>query len=287
MSPIHPNLLEEIYYDKFLPILFKCWIWLKQVVCYNSLLRDRHAPPYRKGFVDDESLEPLFDPMDCQFRFPWCQDRHLQRKSIFYVDYLYYETFCNPFIKVVDAGRDFPSVKVEVWNPATKYGDLREHVWGFLTEVPRPDGEVFEQYYWDSFWIDNQKLLCGPISLCDHYEHSPFKFTDRVAGPGSKVFKVGIPAYQGRDYILDREAARVSVSKEMWTIPEQKGVLLWTNSHSINERLHAGYELKIQYQGNRSIPEFVHPHDRKVCDWEDPRYYNDLTCMSPDIYKYK
>ena len=44
MSPIHPNLLDEIYYDKFLPIHFKCWTWLKQVVLYKSLLRDRGAP---------------------------------------------------------------------------------------------------------------------------------------------------------------------------------------------------------------------------------------------------
>jgi len=51
MSPLHPNLVEEIYYDKFLPIILKCWVWLKAVVAYNVLLRERGAPPYREGEI--------------------------------------------------------------------------------------------------------------------------------------------------------------------------------------------------------------------------------------------
>jgi len=288
MSPIHPNLLDEVYYDKFLPIHFKCWSWLKQVVLYNSLLRDRGAPPYRQGFYGDGEVdEPLFDPFDASFRFPWCQDRHLQRKSIYYVDWLYSETFCNPHFQIVDVtDRDFPSVEVIIRGEGTKYGDLRRTCWGLIVDVPRPDGEVFEQYYWDSFWMNNEKLLIGPLALCDHSPSSPFKFTNKVGTPpGNKVIEIGIPQYQGRDYSLDLAACLTSTHKTMWSLPG-KGLHLWTNSHSINERLKPGYQVKIQYEGKRSMPSFVHPNDRLVCNWEDDRYYGDLTCMSPDIYKY-
>lgn len=285
MSPIHPNLLEEIYYDKFLPIYFKCWCWLKAIVMYNPVLRDRGAPPYREGNYCGEVDEPLWEPRDIHFRFPWCQDWHLQKKSIYYVDYLYEETFCNPVFKVVDAGREFPSVAIEVRADWVKYNDLRRELWGFITPVDRPDGEVFEQYYWDSFWKSNTNLLCGPLSLCDHDSNSPFKFTDRIADARSPKVEIAIPSYQGNSFATDWAACKVSQSQQMWTHPVP-GVKLWTNSHSINERLKAGYKVKIQYLGDRSMPSFVHPDNRLVCNWDDPRYFGDTTCQSPDVYKY-
>jgi hypothetical protein len=286
MSPIHPNLLEEIYYDKFLPIHFKCWTWLKQVVCYNECLRDRGAPPYREGFYLGEVDEPLFDPQDASFRFPWCEDRHLQKKFIYYVDWLYYETFRSKDFKVVDAGREFPSVKVVIRPEKLRYPELRRSCWGLQVGVERADGEVFEQYYWDSFWKSNRTLLIGPLSLCDHSPKSPFKFTDKMGTPpGRDLIDIGIPQYRGSDYDIDLAACLASTHQTMWTLPG-KGVNLWTNTHSINDRLREGYEVKIQYEGLRSEPSFVNLNDRLVCNWEDERYYGDLTCQSPDIYKY-
>jgi hypothetical protein len=298
MSPIHPNLLEEIYYDKFLPLYFKCWVWLKAVVAYNPYLRDRGAPPYRDSSFRKEGNEGgidfnddrVYDPYDINFRFPWCQDKQLQKKSMYCVDYLYEETFCSPYFKVVDAGRDFPSVKVEVRQSGTKYSDLKRSLWGIQVELERDaEGQTFRQYYWDSFWKNDRTLLIGPLSLCDHGNNSPFKFTDRGPG-GREPLMINVPVYNGQfggSYYLDYCVNRVSRSQSiMWTIPV-KGVHLWSNSHSINERLRPGYEVKIQYQGDRSMPDFTHPNDRvSVWDWEDDRYYGDHTCMSPDIYKY-
>ena len=91
----------------------------------------------------------------------------------------------------------------------------------------------------------------------------------------------------GNDYAVDKAVCDSSSSRTMWTVPGVKGVLLWTNSHSINERMGKGYEVKVRYEGNRVSPTFVHPNDRLVYNWEDDGYYGNLTCMSPDIYKYK
>ena len=220
MSPLHPNLLEEIYYDKFLPIHFKCWVWLKQVIAYDPYLRDRGAPPYRRGYYLGEVQEPVYDISDFTFRFPWCEDRHLQQKSIYYVDWLYRDTFNSPYFKIVDAGREFPSVSVEVRDPVdgkTKYGNLKNALWGALVEVSQADGEVFDQYYWDSFWQNKRNLLIGPLSLCDHDEQSPFTFKSRH--PNGSYMTVGIPSYQGNDYALDHAVYLTSSSRTMLTHP--------------------------------------------------------------------